>query len=215
MTPAQRQAATEALLREHGIPVNPNLPWIEDEGEVKLRSADELCRRLAALWGVVGTAMLRENDFFEDYFSIDERRSWLSAEEQGFLFDDAPAEEDYIRFSWRLEALYFLAWCGGLVDRIGLPRSEASAREFLHVFPEDESDPIALRQALRLRPVREILDWSDRLYRLHWAVRDARLHGRPTPAGIEAGAVFEWHYAVNWMTRYDDEDDWDEVGTDT
>ena len=42
MTPAQRQAATEALLREHGIPVNPNLPWIEDEGEVKLRSADEL-----------------------------------------------------------------------------------------------------------------------------------------------------------------------------
>ena len=110
MTPAQRQAATEALLREHGIPVNPNLPWIEDEGEVKLRSADELCRRLAALWGVVGTAMLRENDFFEDYFSIDERRSWLSAEEQGFLFDDAPAEEDYIRFSWRLEALYFLAW---------------------------------------------------------------------------------------------------------
>ena len=85
-----------------------------------------------------------------------------------------------------------------------MPRSEASAREFLHVFPEDESDPIALRQALRLRPVREILDWSDRLYRLHWAVRDARLHGRPTPAGIEAGAVFEWHFAVNWMTRKDD-----------
>ncbi|MBQ5942237.1 DUF4272 domain-containing protein [Massilia sp. AB1] len=215
MTPAQRQAASEALLREHGIPINPQLPWIEDEHEVRLRSADELCRRLAALWGVVGTAMLRENDFFEDYFSIGDRRSWLSNDEARFLFDDEPVEEDYIRFSWRLEALYFLAWCGGLVEQIGLPRSEASAREFLHFFPEDEADPVALAAAVRVRPVGEILDWSDRLYRLHWAVRDAHLNGRPTPGGIEPGVVFEWHYAVNWMTRYDGEDDWDEIGTDT
>ncbi|MBQ5949288.1 DUF4272 domain-containing protein [Massilia sp. ST3] len=215
MTPAQRQAATETLLREHGIPVNPELPWIEDEHEVRLRSADALCCRLMALWGVVGTSMLRENDFFEDYFSIGERRAWLSGEEERFLFDPVPLDADYLRFSWRQEALYFLAWCGGLVDRIDLPRSEASARAFLHFFPEDEADPAALREALRVRPAREILDWSDRLYRLHWAVRDARLHGRPTPGGLVSGAVFEWHYAVNWMTRYDGEDDWDEVGTDT
>lgn len=57
--------------------------------------------------------------------------------------------------------------------------------------------------------------WADLLYRLHWAVRDARLTGSSQPAGIEGGVIQEWHLAVNWMTRYDNEDNWDRVGTDT
>lgn len=215
MTPEARRAANEALLREHGIPVNPHLPMIEDEDAVTLRSEDELWRRLVALWGVVGTAMLRENDYFKEYFSVGERRSWLSGDEATFLFADAPSEEDRIRFSWRLEAMLLLAWCGGLVETLPMPEHPSSVDAVLPLYPHDLGDATMLRQALRLRSKAEILDWSDRLYRLHWAVRDAQLNGREPPSGINPGMVLEWHHAANWMTRYGNEDDWDAVGTDT
>ena len=214
MTPEERRAANEALLREHGIPVNPHLPLIEDEDETALRTEDELWRRLVALWGVVGTATLRENTYFREYFSVGERRAWLSSDEAAFLFDDAPTEQDRIRFSWRLEAMVFLAWCGGLVDALPLPGQESSVDAVLPLYPHDLADALMLRQALRRRSKAEILDWADRLYRLHWAVRDAQLNGQDMPP-VNPGMVLEWHHAVNWMTRYDNEDDWDAVGTDT
>lgn len=215
MTPEDRRTASEALLREHGIRINPYLPMIESEDEASLRSEDEVWRRLLALWGVAGTAMLRENAYFKEYFSVGERRNWLSKDEAAFLFNDTPAEHDVIRFSWRLEALVFLAWCAGLVDALPLPAHESSARAFLPLFPEDMEDADRLRQAIRLRSKAEILDWSDRLYRLHWAVRDAGLNGHAPPPGIDAGMVLEWHHAANWMTCYDDSADWDSVTTDT
>lgn len=215
MTPEERRAANEALLRERGIPVNAQLPMIEGEDACTLRTEDELWRRLVALWGVVGTAMLRQNTYFKEYFSVRERRSWLSPDEAAFLFNDAPGEEDIIRFSWRLEAMVFLAWCGGLVDELPLPAQPSSAEAVLPLYPQGLADATMLRQALRLRGKAEILDWSDRLYRLHWAVRDAQLNGREAPSGLHPGMVLEWHHAVNWMTCYEDEDDWDAVGTDT
>lgn len=215
MTAEARRTATEALLREHGIPVNPHLPMIEEGGEVSLRSEEEVWRRLVALWGVVGAAMLRENTFFKEYFASEERRAMLSDDEAAFLFNDAPAEEDIIRFSWRLEALVLLAWCAGLVEDPGLPSAPSRAEVILPLYPHDLADATMLRAAIHLNSKAEILDQADRLYRLHWAVRDARLNGHEQPPGINPGVVLEWHHAVNWMIRADDEDDWDAVSTDT
>lgn len=215
MTPEARRAANEALLRERGIPINPHLPMIEAEDKVRLRSEDELWRRLVALWGVVGAATLRNNDYFKQYFSVGERRDWLSRDEAAFLFDDAPSEDDIIRFSWRLEAMVFLAWCGGLVDELPFPEHASSIEGVLPLYPHDLGEAGMLREALRLRGKNDILDWSDLLYRLHWAVRDARLNGRAPPSGIDPGVVLEWQHAANWMTRYEDEDDWDAVPTDS
>jgi hypothetical protein len=215
MTPEERRAASEALLRAHDIRVNPYLPMIESEDEAELRTEDEVWRRMVALWGVTGTAMLRENDYFKEYFSIGERRGWLSGDEDAFLFNDAPAEQDVIRFSWRLEALVFLAWCAGLVDTLPLPAQQSSASAFLPLYPAHLEDADRLRAAIRLRSKAEILDWSDRLYRIHWAVRDAELNKHTPPPGIDAGVVMEWHHAVNWMTCYDEREEWDSVTTDT
>jgi len=215
MTPEARRARTEELLREHGIPVNPHLPMIEDGADASLRSEEEVWGRLMALWGVVGAAMLRRNAFFKEYFSPLARRTLLTADEATFLFEDTPKEEDLIRFSWRLEAMMFLAWCAGLVDDPGLPSDQSSAEAILPLYPHDGGDALMLRDAIRLRDKETILDKADLLYRLHWAVRDAHLNGREPPPGLNPGVVLEWHHAVNWMIRYNDEDDWDAVGTDT
>ncbi|RZA36178.1 MAG: DUF4272 domain-containing protein [Lysobacteraceae bacterium] len=215
MTPEARKANSEALLRERGIAVNPQLPMIDSEDAVVLRSEDALWRRLVALWGVVGTATLGKNAYFREYFSVGERRDWLSNDEAAFIFTDTPPEDDVIRFTWRLEAMVFLAWCGALVESLPLPEQASGADAILPLYPHDLGDATMLRQALRLRSKAEILDWADLAYRLHWAVRDAQLNGRELPAGLNPGMVLEWHHAANWMIGYGDEDDWDAVSTET
>jgi len=65
----------------------------------------------------------------------------------------------------------------------------------------------------RPRPAGEILDALDLHYRLHWAVRQARLDKRE-PAGLDGGVILERHHALNWLVRFE-ESDWDDVDTPT
>jgi hypothetical protein len=48
----------------------------------------------------------------------------------------------------------------------------------------------------------------------HWNARDAQLHERSMPPGIDIEIVQERHHAINWITGYDGLP-WDEVTTDT
>lgn len=213
--PEQRKKKSEAVLLRQAIPINPNLPCIESEEEVQLRSAEELLKRLVALWAVAGAAFLRGNDFFCRYMTENDLVGWLSVSERDFLLAKRPKKQQIIHASWQLESLYFLAWCGGLVDQIKVPLAESSVKSFMHLFPQEGEDLTRLSEAISLRSVPEVLDWSDLLYRLNWAVRDARLRGATVPSDVKSGVVQEWHRAANWMTRFDEEDNWDDVPTDT
>lgn len=215
MTPQARKTASERLLRSHGIAVNDDLPLIEAEDEVELRSPEEVLRRLVALWAVVDKAFLGNDSETADYIKAHGLQSWLSPVELEFLCTVEPSARDTIHFSWQLEALFFIAWAAGLLDSGELPTTESSVKSILPLFPSGSELPDRLRAAIRLRSKTEVLDRADLLYRLHWTVRDAHLNAAPEIEGINGGVVQEWHRAVNWMIRYESEDDWDQVGTDT
>lgn len=215
MSPHDRKTSTEAKLKARNIAVNEHLPLIESEDEIKLRSPEELLRRLIALWAVVDKVFLREQSETPAYIVTNGMQAWLSGVELKFLQAEQPSERDAIHFSWQLEALYFVAWCAGLLESGELPTEESSVKPMLHLFPSGAEVPERLRGAIKPRGKAEVLDRADLLYRLHWAVRDAKLTGVPAPEGIDGGVVQEWHRAVNWMIGYGEEDDWDQVGTDT
>ena len=215
MTPAQRKGKSEETLRALGFSIPSGLPLIEAESETKLRTAEEVLHRLVALWAVAGTAHLPNNEFFRAYVVHANATDWLSGRERNFLLSDNRKEEDRIHFSWQIESLYFLGWCAGLISKIEIPKTESSVGPFMHLFPQEGEDLSALCAAISLRPVSAVLDWSDLLYRLHWAVRQAKLDKASLSHVVVPGAVQEWHRAANWMTRYEDEDDWDDVGADT
>ena len=65
-----------------------------------------------------------------------------------------------------------------------------------------------------MRPLSDILDQADLIYRYHWAVVDARINGQDAPAGLNSGVVLERHYALNWLIGYFDQA-WDDISTDT
>ncbi|MES2069614.1 MAG: DUF4272 domain-containing protein [Pseudomonadota bacterium] len=222
MTPENRKTNSETLLHKRGIRLNLQLPLTESDEEVRLRSGDQVVQRMIALWcvsGAAGSADAGQFGRFRDYVTHNDIAGWLSAGEHDFLFATAegsvPGDQQRAAFLLRQESLYFLAWCTGLVKRIDFPGQASSLKSILPLFPQQTETPAALLAAIKLRSKREILGWADLLYRLHWAVRHAHLIGKPVPGNLNAAMVQEWHQAVNWMIGYDDEDDWDRVGTDT
>ncbi|HTD04363.1 DUF4272 domain-containing protein [Undibacterium sp.] len=220
MTPENRKTTSETLLHKRGIRINLQLPLTESDEEVRLRSNEEVLRRMVALWCVSGAAAdAVQFQRFRAYVGQHGIADWLSAAERGFLLHDAgyPAADEVLRASFmqRKESLFFLAWCAGLVRKIDLPGSASSLKAVLSLLPQQDEAPGKLQAAVKLRSKREILGWADLLYRLHWAVRHANLIGKPVPGNLDAVMVQQWHQAVNWVIGYDDENDWDLVGTDT
>ena len=64
-----------------------------------------------------------------------------------------------------------------------------------------------------LRPLTEILDEADLVYRCHWAVKEAYARGEQPPAGLDRGVVIERHIALNWLRTYHSQS-WDNVTPD-
>ena len=183
--------------------------------EMGIRTEEELYQRLIALWAVVGTAKTDEN-YFAEYINQNEMTDWLTPKEKGFLFSTSRTEHQIVQFSWQSECLYLLAWCSGLFEKLELPKKHSELGDWFDLFPGDLDDVGPLQQAIKVRDKNELLMWSDKLYNTHWVVRHAELDNKPIPDGLDGEVVQEWHYAINWMVYFlEDEQDWDDVSTDT
>lgn len=214
MDPMQRKRNTEAWLQREEIPFLLSLPPVGAEDEVRLRSARDTGIRIVCLFCVAGSASDISDPIFKDYARQHDLWAHLTPLEQTFLSAPEPARHDIIQFSWRTEALFFLLWATKNINVLPLPREQSDSADIVKVMPEGDESPWPFIEGLNLRSTSEILDASDLIYRLHWAVREHRLSGRPAPSGLDMGIIQEWHQAVNWLTRYDDEE-WDDVVTDT
>lgn len=208
MTPELRKEASELRLHKRGIRLNLQLPVIESEDEICLRSIGEIQQRMQALQTVWqhlhGAAPARAEQGAD---------ASLSANEASFVAmahrDLAQALAQQPELQHVAEAWYFLAWASGWVQHLAIP-GQAQPVTALH-----ELMRAAASQGIQVRRKAELLDWSDLLYRLHWAVRHAQISGREIPGRLYAPAIQQWHKAVNWLCCYDEQDDWDLVSTET
>lgn len=214
MSPQQRKARSELILKREGIPILPSLPCIESEVEVSCRTSKEVGIRIACLVCVAGSAFEPSDSVFFDYIRRFQLCDHLTPLEMVFLTTPSPEERTRIQFTWRSEAVFLLMWAARLFDELPLPRHETSTTAIVSRFPEVDESPWPFINDLQLREVPELLDASDLIYRLHWATRQSQLHSTDAVANIVPGAVQEWHHAINWITRYGDEE-WDTVATDT
>lgn len=215
MTPELRKEASELRLHKRGIRINVQLHVIESDDEVVLRSVDALIDRLLALWLVADAAQARVLTPARAMAEAHDLQRLLSREEAAFLSDNTPDEATWHHFASASEALYFLAWCGGLLSDIQVSAKPSNMKALARYFPAALQDRSVLHRAVRLRPKAQILDWCDFLYRLHWAVRHAQLTNKACPPNVHSAQVREWHRAVNWLCAYEEEDDWDRVSTET
>ncbi len=205
-----RKHRSEAILRAEGIPFIVHLPAIQSAGEVTRRSAAEVAGRLQALTIVAVKAEGLEQEVIANIVAERELSSLFSPRERAFIDDPQPNKQDCIQFVWRYEAAWVLLWALNMSDApLGLPR-ELCDVPFLAETVRDKPD-LAARG---LRPVAELLDEADLIFRCHWATRQAWLTGRDAPAGLDPGVTMERHYALNWLIG-DGDEAWDDVDTST
>ena len=209
MTPEQRKLSTEAFLKSKNIPYIDWLPHTEADENIKLREAKEVGERILCLFCLSGTAFNEGDMSFIDYLKESNLWEKLSKEEKNYLSKPTYNTQSHTNATWRLEALYLLLWAANVVPTLSYPTEEVMVDEFIDALPRFDESPEHFIESIKLRPVSEIMDASDLIYRLHWASRE---YGDTLE--IDSGIVQERHHAINWLTNYDGEN-WDWVSTDT
>ncbi|MBW4697842.1 MAG: DUF4272 domain-containing protein [Aphanocapsa lilacina HA4352-LM1] len=210
--PAQaRKTRSEQLLHRRGIAVDAELPPLPDEQTVRLRPAREVAERALALFAIAARAEGLDQAAAIQF--LEERGLWMAAtcEEQTFLLDPEPDEQDRLQFVWRYESLWVLLWALGYIDPLGWPGNICDIERITLIALRTSVE--ALVTMTVLRPAGEILDAVDLTYRCHWAAANARLKGEDPPGNLDASVVYERYYALNWLTCHLDQE-WDDISTD-
>jgi len=207
-----RKDRSLAILKAEDIPFIEHLPLIATIQESTRRTTEEVACRAMALCIVAVKGEGLEQQIVERLVGDFELESAFSPNERRFIHAADPSQHDRIQFAWRYECYWVMLWALGCLDT--LPRPDAICDVPLAVSILQENGRDGFLAMAELRPQSEILDMADLTYRYHWAVVDARINDRETPAGLEPGVVMERHYALNWLTGYMDQA-WDDVSTDT
>ncbi|HEY2581238.1 MAG TPA: DUF4272 domain-containing protein [Mucilaginibacter sp.] len=216
MTAQERKNKTEAFLFEHNIPFNAWLPVIEEEHEVMIREAKDIAKRvliLTYLNMVAETGDKGEKDEIIEFLQREQLWADVSEGEKKLFLKNKLTQKESVDISWRSECIYLLLWVINKKDKVGLPTDQCVISDLLRLLPGFLESTADFINSASKRTTPEILDMSDLLYRLHWAVRDASINHKDIPGNIEESVIQEWHYAINWVTYY--EDDWDDITTDT
>ncbi len=207
-----RKLKTEAFLKSRGVPINEWLPRVESEDEVQLRDARDVAIRAIILYGLAAAG--HGEDRSEIRASFEKSGIWeqVSPNERDVFLAKELTDRQRIDSTWRVEALWALLWGLGLVEDMPYP-TELCDMQILHAVMAKSKDIESFLNDLRPRSKTEVLDEVDKIYRIHWAVVDARLNGRNPPDDLHPSVVYERHYALNWLVWYADE--WDDITTDT
>lgn len=202
-----------AILSARGIFVIQHLPQIGDDSEFRLRSVEEIHRRMCGnflyfMRGQVAMAGAPLEDLREYYGGVP---GWdhLTLAERVVVEAAEPTDEQVIESSWALEAVNVLAWAIGVTPGLPWPNSLCDLHGTI-----DAVRFAAPHEELAAKPLVEVLDQADLHYRLHWACRQCvQVEGKPPPGDVDPSVVLERRRALEWLIS--DQCGWDDVDLST
>lgn len=201
MTALERKQNSEKLLSTLGIALVDNLPPIEEEDTVTLRPPREVAERILILTYlncVAADPSLRQHVMM---FLIHEGLWDKASEEEKVLFHKTQlTEEDYTTIFCRSESIWLLLWAINKIDQLDLPEKEIDLHDifpYLPGFLEPTGDFI---HAATMRSVSEILDQSDLIFRLNWALRETDQQGSRLST-LNPGVAYERYFSITWVTQ--------------
>jgi hypothetical protein len=206
-----RKVRSETILRAEGVPLLSTLPVIETTAEALKRSKEEVALRTLCLLFVAAKGEGIREEILEQVLESYELRPHLTPNELGFVLDNSPSQHDRIQFTWRYEAAWTLLWALGFVAELGKPVEACDVKFAVGTMLETTTSQFI--EDSELRPIADILDQADLIYRYHWAVRNARVKGQQVPAALDPSVTQERHHTLNWLVGT--EHAWDDVTTDT
>jgi hypothetical protein len=206
----KRKEKSEAFIKSHGIKTNENLPCIQDSSLVKVRSKGEIIHRIYALLIIAargeGVEKARLDKVIEDMNIIS-----LSPKEKLIYNKEELSQQDKAYATWRYESLNVLLWATGKTE-YSFPNEICDVPKIVELLMRSKKEEFV--ESCKVKSTNEILDELDKIYRINWACVDARIKGETPSEKINPSVIYERHYALNWLTNYNDQE-WDEVSTDT
>lgn len=210
--PNERKKESLQILNREKVPFIKHLPNLLDDEFFTLRSIEDVVKRAIALNLISRRADGEKATWFAQKVKQYQLEDSVTEEENLFNEDDSPEDYILIMFSQRMEACWLLLWSLGLLSDLSRPHNFASFERANEIIDSRSVDQFLIESKLRAKA--EILNALDLHLRYHWAVVDAELYGKKSPTGLKPDAVYQRHYALNWLTQVRDED-WDAVTTDT
>jgi len=207
-----RKDRSIAVLKSESVPMIDDLPMIEAEAESTRRTSEQVAIRAMALCIAAVKGEGLEQKIIDQLIKEYKLESEFTPKEMKFINSPTPTQHDRIQFAWRYECYWVMLWALGYIDELERPDTICDVKLAVS-FLRDKGRDGFVKNA-KLRPQAEILDAADLIYRYHWAVVDARVNRRETPAGLDSGVIMERHHALNWLMGYM-EQAWDDVTTDT
>jgi hypothetical protein len=209
----ERKKRNIAFLKSQNVPTIEHLPCIIADEEVQIRSKEEVVKRTiaTAIAAVKGEGI--EQATIEMVIKQFDARSFFSPEELVFINNLEAYGEGNAKFSWRYEGLWVFLWSLGFIEDLYFPTDICDVPKAVGFIRDSDTFENMLSMS-KMRSNTEILEQADLIYRMDWACVNARLKNEVAPAGLDAGVVFERHYALNWLIRYQNQE-WDNVRTDS
>ena len=208
----QRKERSEAILRRENVPFISHLPVIESSSEATIQRENDVEMRALCLVVVAVKGEGLEQEIVESLVAEYDLEEYLTPKEIAFINNPEPTQHEKIQFVWRYESAWVMFWALGFIESLPRPEQIADVPKLISIVQEHSTE--SFQQAAKLRTSDEILDHADLIYRYHWAVRDARINGKETPADLDGSVVYERHYSLNWLIGYMGQD-WDDISTDT
>jgi hypothetical protein len=174
-----------------------------------IRPLDEVVRRALALSALVHVHFGAPRDEARRWANDHDLLGGLTKPETAYWNGD---DADKAEMSWRVEALYVLAWALGLNARLD-PWStydEATADYFPTPLRHEDFGPFTRRYALRSPD--EIFAEADLYYCLDWLVIEQGLERARSLPEVVAMTVHARRPALEWLSS---DAAWDEVLMDT
>jgi hypothetical protein len=210
-----RKEKTQKYLEKKDVKINYNLPHIESEEEVSIRTPKEIAQRVTILattnmvafngmTGVEATEYLKKYNLWD----------FVTPDEKDFLKN--PTDQKKNQETWKCEGIWTLMWSLKVVNDLGFPNELCSLRNISadeYPIGQGKNPNKFINRITESRTKSEILDANDLYYRMYWTCVDARINGHELNE-LNSGVVYERHYALNWLINYM-EQEWDNVSTDT
>ncbi|MBO9702444.1 MAG: DUF4272 domain-containing protein [Sporocytophaga sp.] len=208
MTASERKKRTEDFLCSHGLPVFDNLPPLEEEKDITLRTPQEIAERILILSYLNCTAFdpnLRNSiiDFLK------EEGLWAKISPQEKILFEKPEldDEDITIIAWRAEAIWLLLWTINKADQLIFSNEEVNFNAIFEQLPSFMNSTEDFVTSATMRPTAEILDKADLLFRINWAFYQAQTN-KLNIIELNEGIVFERYFAINWVINL--RSNWDE-----
>lgn len=202
-----RRARSLAAAAQLGYHTNPSLPTL---GNLSI-AVDRLglAKRMLCSDAIVAVA---------HGFPREVAHKWLR--DEGLLEDLSASQEAMItgarapdlRDKLEVNALYALAWSGGLLADITFNQQVPSTLATLFPNLNLIGGSAIFCSRVQLRPTEVLLDQLDLAYCLHWSIRDAQIRGKRAPGLLDPNAVVERRRGLEWLFSGAN---WDEIELDT